>query len=384
MQRLVLVVAIFLCQLSYAHSGGTDSYGCHNNNSTGKYECHSGANAGKVFASKEEMLATLPGSGSTTTTPDPTTIPAYNRTDYLPSWADADGDCQDTRAEVLISGSLIPVTLDSSKCIVVAGRWYDPYTNQTFTNPSDLDIDHLVPLSEAHKSGGYLWTSTQKRAYANDLINPLVLIAVDDATNQAKGDKDPANWLPPNKAYWCEYVKSWVSVKNTYGLSVDQAEQVAIDAVLSPSSSATRTGAPISWSARQSGVEAGAQFSVGLSKKTSCGYQKSAALTDDVTISAVIAPKTAHVGQVGNLYIVVKMGDSFLMQNQSGSFVPWNSKVPDLVPVKQGTTLSKSVVLEIFIGKLGIQGQLQIFLGYSATDGDLIYTPTPVQLSFTP
>jgi hypothetical protein len=71
----------------------------------------------------------------------------YNR-DLYGGWIDADGDCQNTRQEVLIEESLIPVELDSRGCRVQSGEWFDPFTGQTCTNPGDLDIDHFIPLAE--------------------------------------------------------------------------------------------------------------------------------------------------------------------------------------------------------------------------------------------
>ena len=87
--------------------------------------------------------------------------PAYQRSAWQ-HWVDEDGDCQDTRQEVLIAESLVPVTFTSaSQCRVASGRWLDPYTGQTFTDPGQLDVDHLVPLENAHISGGWSWTLPQ-------------------------------------------------------------------------------------------------------------------------------------------------------------------------------------------------------------------------------
>src|SRR5690606_28748554 len=105
---------------------------------------------------------------------------AYDRDEWLPSWADADNDCQNTRHEVLIAEADGPLTYSSGGCTVTSGAWHDPYTGLTFTNPSDIDIDHMVPLADAHRSGGWKWTTATKRQYANDLTHPETLIAVDD------------------------------------------------------------------------------------------------------------------------------------------------------------------------------------------------------------
>jgi hypothetical protein len=375
---IAMVAITVFCQHSLAHGGGTDLYGCHNNSKTGMYECHSGVFAGQVFSSKNAMLAKLGSSGGA---PTNGASSSYSRDDYLPSWADLDNDCRDTRAEVLISESLTPVTFDNKGCAVISGLWHDPYTGLTFTNPSDLDVDHLVPLKEAHLSGGYLWSAAQKRAYANDVNNPLVLIAVDDSTNQSKGDRDPALWLPPSASYRCEYIKSWVIVKKSYGLSIDAAEQAAIDAIMPSPNQPTRIAAPASWSILKSSVEAGAVFSLGLTASSGCGYQNSAKSTESIAISAEIAPAPDHIGQVGNLYVVVSVGGSTFVQRQDGSFVSWDGEIRSLEAAKDRVALKPSMIIDIFKGKLGILGQFQFFVGYSTASGELIYSPSPIQIT---
>ena len=158
---------------------------------------------------------------------------AYNRDEWLPSWADADGDCQSTRHEVLIAEADGPLAYGAGNCTVTAGVWNDPYTGSTFTSPSDLDIDHMVPLADAHRSGGWAWSTTKKRAYANDLDHAETLIAVDDGSNSSKSDRSPDQWLPPNGSYHCTYVIEWVSVKATWTLTVTSSERAALTTVLS-------------------------------------------------------------------------------------------------------------------------------------------------------
>ena len=152
----------------------------------------------------------------------------YDRPSMYGSWRDDDGDCQNTRHEVLAAESLVPVTLSGNGCSVTAGLWFDPYTGLTFVDPGDLDIDHLVPLKEAHQSGAHAWTNEKRRDYANDIENPGHLIAVDDGTNQSKGHRDPAEWLPPSLAFRCAYVSAWIAVKRKWELAMDSAEEVAI------------------------------------------------------------------------------------------------------------------------------------------------------------
>ena len=109
------------------------------------------------------------------------TIP-YNRKDW-PHWIDADGDCQNTRQELLIATSQKPVQFkDSRHCTVIYGEWYGVYTGKTFTKASDVDIDHI---------------------------------------NRSKSDKAPHEWLPPLKSYWCEYGERWERIKDKYRLWYD-------------------------------------------------------------------------------------------------------------------------------------------------------------------
>ena len=155
-------------------------------------------------------------------------VPTYNRDDWQ-HWIDADGDCQDTRQEVLIEESLTPVVfVDARNCRVLTGTWRDAYSGTFYTDPGQLDVDHLVPLANEHLSGGWAWTREQKRNYANDLIDRHHLIAVYLSLNRQKGSQTPATWRPPDRAAWCDYAKAWIGVKARWGLSVVAEEQAAL------------------------------------------------------------------------------------------------------------------------------------------------------------
>ncbi|MFF1919957.1 HNH endonuclease family protein [Streptomyces sp. NPDC058221] len=151
----------------------------------------------------------------------------YSR-DKFPHWITQSGACN-TR-EVVLERDGTNVQQDSS-CAAVSGSWYSEYDGATWTAASDLDIDHMVPLAEAWRSGASSWTTAQRQAYANDLTRPQ-LIAVTDNVNQSKSDKDPAKWLPSRAAYKCTYARAWVHVKHYYDLTVDSAEKTALQSVL--------------------------------------------------------------------------------------------------------------------------------------------------------
>src|SRR5262249_13054688 len=136
---------------------------------------------------------------------------------------DADGDCRDTRAEVLVQESRAPVT---GECTIETGRWFSYYDAATWTQASDVDIDHLVPLAEAWDSGARSWTPGTRERYANDLRDRRTLVAVTDNVNESKGDQDIAEWLPDDGR--CRYLREWTAVKTRWSLHVDRAEKDAM------------------------------------------------------------------------------------------------------------------------------------------------------------
>ncbi|MEU3828809.1 DUF1524 domain-containing protein [Streptomyces sp. SID486] len=156
------------------------------------------------------------------------TVATENRTGYdrdlFPTWITISGSCN-TREWILKRDGSNVVT--DSACAATSGSWYSPYDGATWTAASDLDIDHLVPLAEAWDSGASKWTTAQRQGFANDVTRPQ-LLAVTDNVNQAKGDQDPATWMPSRTAYRCTYVRAWVQVKYYYDLSVDSAEKSAL------------------------------------------------------------------------------------------------------------------------------------------------------------
>ncbi|MFI7103064.1 HNH endonuclease family protein [Streptomyces sp. NPDC050161] len=151
----------------------------------------------------------------------------YSR-DKFPHWIDQ-GDGCNTR-EVVLKRDGTDVQTDD-KCAATSGTWKSAYDDGVWTKSSDVDIDHVVPLSEAWKSGAAQWTTERRQELANDLTHSQ-LIAVTDNVNQEKGDKDPAKWLPPKTSYHCEYARMWVWVKHEYGMTADSAEKAALKKIL--------------------------------------------------------------------------------------------------------------------------------------------------------
>lgn len=146
---------------------------------------------------------------------------SYSR-DFFSGWFDADGDGCNTRCEVLAAErhDQLPGLPD--------GGWLSPFDGYSTPDPSELDIDHLVPLAEAWRSGASRWDPARRAAFANDLDAPQSLIAVTAATNRSKGDRDPSGWQPPNTAYWCTYATDWTIVKLRWQLTADPAEVTAL------------------------------------------------------------------------------------------------------------------------------------------------------------
>jgi hypothetical protein len=152
----------------------------------------------------------------------------YSRKDWGP-WADRDGDCRNLRAEILMASSQKPVSFTRKGCAVTFGLWVDPYTGTRVTQASGVDVDHIVPLQEAHDSGAFQWTGAQRAAFMND---PENLVVAGASANRAKGARGPEEWLPENRSVHCAYVRQWVKIKKKYQLSADRLEMSAIGDVL--------------------------------------------------------------------------------------------------------------------------------------------------------
>lgn len=189
-----------------------------------------GSTGATSFLSLLDQLATDDSPGTHT---------GYNR-DYFNAWVDADGDGCNTRAEVLIMESQSAVTT-RGRCTVSTGQWVSAYDGATLTDAGDLDIDHFVPLNEAWGSGAYGWDSATRISFGNDLGYDASLLAVTASSNRSKSDQDPAQWMPTNHSYFCDYAATWVAVKWRWSLTVDSLERLTLQSVLNGCSTVSIT-----------------------------------------------------------------------------------------------------------------------------------------------
>jgi len=193
--------------------------------------------------------STIPGTSGTASAPGPTTSSVstrdrlavlvvndrpspqgvYRREDW-PHWADVDGNGCDARQDALIAWSVVAATVNrSGTCKVVAGSWVSPYDLKASNNPSDFDVDHLVPLANAFQSGGWTWNAERRRAFAN---TPGELVVASASSNRSKGADSPDQWRPSNRDSWCAYADGWVKVKSAWGLTVTTSERDALGQML--------------------------------------------------------------------------------------------------------------------------------------------------------
>jgi hypothetical protein len=150
----------------------------------------------------------------------------YDRDKYFGTWADTDGDCQNTRQEVLAIETMAVPSYTQDGCEVSGGQWFTFWDNRTHASPSTLQIDHTVPVHEAWGSGARYWSQERRVAYLNDLGDPRTLNAQTSELNVEKNGKSPQYWMPP--ANGCAYIEQWVAVKIRWGLSVNSGEKATL------------------------------------------------------------------------------------------------------------------------------------------------------------
>jgi len=137
----------------------------------------------------------------------------------------------DSRKSVIIDEALVKPTIGKG-CTLTGGKWLSIYDNVEVTDAAKLDVDHMVPLAEAWDSGASAWDALKKQQYANDMTDSRHLIAVTGASNRSKSDQDPADWMPTNKAYACDYIANWISIKVRWSLTIDVKEKAALESNL--------------------------------------------------------------------------------------------------------------------------------------------------------
>ena len=151
---------------------------------------------------------------------------AYKRSLYLKSWDRSAVGCKDTRHAVLARdarrGTLKYKT--SKKCVVTSGVWYDPYTGKRLTKPSQIHVDHVVPLAVIHRDGGCNWAPLKRRMVANDMSNLLVTWS---RSNLRKSDNRPQERMPMINR--CTYLLVWRNTKMRFGLVISPAEAHFLD-----------------------------------------------------------------------------------------------------------------------------------------------------------
>ncbi|MGK5629409.1 HNH endonuclease family protein [Streptomyces sp. URMC 123] len=157
----------------------------------------------------------------------PRSMSGYSRNRF-PHWVTQHQQC-DTREVVLARDGKDVVT--DARCRASSGSWYSAYDGVTLAAASQVDIDHMVPLANAWRSGADGWDVAKRRTFANDLTNSQ-LIAVSAASNRAKGDQSPDQWKPRLTGYHCTYSRAWTHVKHLYGLSVTPQEKAELTKML--------------------------------------------------------------------------------------------------------------------------------------------------------
>lgn len=175
---------------------------------------------GRLPKNYKGNIPKLTNSNKTTQNDAYRSLPKYSRNQFGSGWADLDRDCQNSRMEALISQSIGKIQYKTSKkCKVKAGKWISTFTGKTIYNASEIDIDHVVPLSWAWKHGAHKWLKNKRVQFAND---PANLLSVEANLNRQKGDKGIVNWLPPKNQ--CQYISRFLRIYKKYNLPLSSSE----------------------------------------------------------------------------------------------------------------------------------------------------------------
>jgi hypothetical protein len=160
----------------------------------------------------------------------------YTRAQFGQTWADVDRNGCDTRNDILKRDLTAEVFKEKTRdCVVLSGTLIDPFSGETINfvrgnvSSMEVQIDHVVSLSNAWQTGAFKLSIKERTAFAND---PLNLLAVKGRLNSQKGDGDAATWLPPLKSYRCDYVSRQIAVKIKYRLWFTAPEKEAMVRIL--------------------------------------------------------------------------------------------------------------------------------------------------------
>ncbi|MEU8361173.1 HNH endonuclease family protein [Nonomuraea sp. NPDC048882] len=151
-------------------------------------------------------------------------IRGYHRKKFRPHWPRRKGTCSTRELVLARDGRRVR---KNAACHPVKGIWYSPYDGRRLKSERLVDVDHVVPLAYAWRSGAKRWSQAKRRAFANDLTR-AELLTVSHSANIAKGGQGPQSWRPSRRAYWCRYATSWISVKHHYRLFVTRNERRAL------------------------------------------------------------------------------------------------------------------------------------------------------------
>jgi hypothetical protein len=138
-------------------------------------------------------------------------------------WTEHPDGCN-TRYKVLIRDAVVRPRV-AAGCYLAGGRWVSPYDGFATSNPTKLQVDHVVPLAAAWGAGAYRWNADTRRRFANDLGTGYDLIAVSGHANESKGDSGPDAYLPPRRSFDCRYMADYTAVLWRWHLSIDRHEK---------------------------------------------------------------------------------------------------------------------------------------------------------------
>ena len=138
----------------------------------------------------------------------------------------------ETKSAVIAESVVAVDFTDERGCTVASGEWTAPFTGTTVEVARSLDVDHMVPLANAHRSGAWAWNAQQKEDFANDMSFDHHLIAVTASANRSKGARGPEEWRPDDTSYWCEYAVNWITIKANWNLSAKADEWAALEEML--------------------------------------------------------------------------------------------------------------------------------------------------------